>query len=155
MKNLIIAFFLLLTFISYGQDNTALPKNDVEAASTDVAATFPGCRGSNEFLKKCFLDKVREHLYKTFDTTILGLLKMPDGKHTIITQFRVNTKGKVRKIRAKGPHQEIEWEAIRALRSLPKMAPALKNGEPVETAYRIPMFLIMKDNKIVNAYEIN
>lgn len=155
MQRVLVILFLLASIISYSQNNSAESIEPSIKVPKYIAAVYPGCHGDNKTLEKCFSEKVKEHLYKTFNGNILDLLAMPDGKYTVLTQFKINKEGKVKSIYARGPHQELEWEAIRALKSLPKMGPAKENGNPIEIVHSLPLHLIMKDNKVVNSYLID
>lgn len=57
----------------------------------------------------------------------------------VFAQFTVDENGDVTEITARGPHPAFEEEAVRIIKELPKMDPAMQNGAPVARRYSLPL----------------
>lgn len=57
----------------------------------------------------------------------------------VFAQFTIDENGKVTKITAKGPHPAFEEEAIRIIKELPGMDPAMYNGKPIARRFSLPL----------------
>lgn len=100
---------------------------------------FPGCKGNNEQLKKCFTKKVTEHFSKLFDVGLASELGLSIGKKRLYVVFTICKKGTIQNVRARGPHPRLEKEVIKIIASLPKMTPGKQRGVPVGVSYSIPI----------------
>ena len=100
---------------------------------------FPGCKGNNKELKKCFTKKVTEHFGKQFNTNLGNELGLSEGKKKLFVVFRINRTGKVTDVKARGPHPLLEKEVVKIIRSLPKMIPGKQRGTAVGVSYSIPI----------------
>lgn len=116
---------------------------DVVFAVIEEAPIFPGCKGTKVERKKCFQEKIREHVNKKYNTGLSAELGLEKGKKKVYVQFRIDHKGKVRDIRARGPHVRLEKEAIRVITLLPDMTPARQRGRAVGVKYSIPITLMV------------
>ncbi|MDJ0646427.1 MAG: energy transducer TonB [Flavobacteriaceae bacterium] len=118
---------------------------DVPFAVVEEAPIFPGCKGTKEQKKKCFQEKVREHINKKFNTELGAELGLEEGKKRVYVQFKVNHTGNIVDIRTRGPHVRLEKEAHRVIQSLPKMKPARQRDRAVGVRYSIPITFWVKD----------
>jgi protein TonB len=114
---------------------------DVPFAVIEEAPIYPGCKGNKVQRKKCLQEKVREHVNRKFNTELAGELGLEAGNKKVYVQFRIDKTGAVTDIRARGPHIRLEKEAIRVVRSLPKMTPGRQRGRAVSVRYTLPITL--------------
>ena len=67
----------------------------------------------------------------------------------VSTMFTITENGTIDSIIARGPHEAFENEAIKILKKLPQMDPAIINGEPKRVRFALPIsFKITKRKKI-------
>ena len=131
MKILFFWATCLCYFIGFGQ--------------TDTTERFPVYRGcdrnlSNEELKKCSTDKIKDFLKGSFDYQMANQVFLTEESTQFQLDFVINKKGKVEQVNAKANHRAIAIEAIRLAKRLPKFkSPGLKNGKPVD----VPVSLLM------------
>ena len=55
--------------------------------------------------------------------------------------FKIDHKGDIVNVQARGPHARLEKEAIRVVKTLPKMIPAKQRGKAVSVKYTLPITL--------------
>jgi protein TonB len=110
----------------------------------EIPPTYPGCSGSIADKKACFNSKVRSIITKKFDPSIAADLDLESGTNRVYVAFTVDKFGNVTNIKAKGPHERLEREAIKATQSLPKMTAARQNGVPVDVNYNVPITFIVE-----------
>ncbi len=114
------------------------PDDDVSIVLVDEAPVFPGCKGNNEELKKCFSKKVMEFVNHNFDSE-LGQTMGLEGIQKINVTFKVDTNGNIVSVFAKGTHKSLENEAVRVINKLPKMTPGKMNGKKIRVNYALPI----------------
>ena len=102
--------------------------------------TFPGCETGD---KDCFSKMVQKHFGRNFDTKLPNSLGLSVGKKRVFIGFKVDVNGSVVGIRVRAPHPEIKAEAIRVMKTLPKMLPGQIKGENVAVNYTIPFILLI------------
>ena len=118
-------------------------ETEVPFAIVESVPVFPGCTGTNEQLKKCFNDKVLEHIKKTF--------KYPSNAQDLGVQgrvyvmFIVDANGNVVNIKTRGPDKSLEKEANRIISELPKMTPGRQRDRAVSVPYSIPIMFKLQD----------
>lgn len=112
---------------------------DVPFMMIQDVPVYPGCKGNNEKLKKCFAKKVSKHFSKHFNADLGSELGLSEGKKSIYVVFTVDKNGHITNIKARGPHPILEKEVIQITQSLPKMKPGKQHGIPVGVAYSIPV----------------
>lgn len=114
---------------------------EVPFAVIEEAPIFPGCKGSKTERKKCLQQKIREHVNKNYNVGLAEELGLEPGKKKVYVLFKINHKGNIVDVRARGPHKRLEKEAIRVVQSLPKMIPAKQRGKAVNIKYTLPITL--------------
>jgi len=117
---------------------------DVAFAVIEEAPIYPGCKGTKAQRKKCLQEKVKALVNKKFNTGLAGELGLTAGKKKVYVLFRIDRKGNVSDVRARGPHKRLEKEAIRVVNLLPKMIPARQRGRPVGVKYTLPITLLVE-----------
>ena len=115
---------------------------EIPFAFIEKVPIYKGCNKdlSNEDLKKCMSDKVREVIAEHFDSDLANKVGLSPGLHRINVMFNVNKKGRVENIIARGPHFTLEEEAIRVIEKIPRLKePGYQKGEPVIVRFAIPI----------------
>ena len=112
---------------------------NVPITMVDQVPVFPGCKGDNNELLKCFNKKMQKHFAKKFDSDLPNELGLSPGKKRLIMLFKIDRTGNIVDIRAKAPHPRLQKEAIRIIKLLPKMTPGKQRGKPVGVKYTLPM----------------
>ncbi|MEM7485283.1 MAG: energy transducer TonB [Bacteroidota bacterium] len=116
----------------------------VPFAIIENVPVFPGCENlsSEEERKACFNRKVQEHVKKHFKYPPTALEMGISGK--VYVQFVIDSKGKVRDIKKRGPDRLLEDEAARIIAALPTVKPGVQRGKPVKVNYGIPINFVMQ-----------
>ena len=105
---------------------------------------FKGCEGlSQEETKKCFSQKISQHVGKEFNTKI-GKENGLVGKQRIYTRFKIDSTGKIVDIQVRGPLPEIEKETHRVIKTLPAMTPGVQDGVNVSVLFSLPIVYEIK-----------
>ncbi len=115
--------------------------DDVPFAMIEEVPVFPGCKGSTEKKKKCFEDKVRKHVTRKFNTELANELGLDSGRKKIICVFKVGKDGNIVDVNARAPHPKLKAEALKVIKSLPKMTPGRQGGRNVRVPYMVPITL--------------
>lgn len=101
---------------------------------------FPGCEklAGKEAQFECFSKKVARIINRKFNTDVAsdnGII----GRQKITVTFVINTEGEIVKVKARAPHPELEKEAVKAVKMLPKMKPAKQGFKTVNVSYALPI----------------
>ena len=118
--------------------------DDVPFAIIENVPVYPGCKGTNAEKKKCMVEKIRKHVNKKYNTGLAGDLGLSPGKKRVYVQFKIDKKGNIVNVRARGPHKRLEKEAIRVVELLPSMTPGKQRGRPVGVKYTLPITLVVE-----------
>jgi len=106
---------------------------------------YEGCEGmSQEEAKKCFSQKISQHVGQNFNTKLGSNLGLT-GTQKIYVKFKIDNTGNVVNIKVRGPHLELEKEALRVINTLPKMTPGIQDGVPVSVMYSLPIAFKIKE----------
>lgn len=135
------------------EDRVEVEEVEVEEVEEDVSVPFavvekvpiwPGCTGSsNAALKKCFQDKMNEHVAKNFKYPQQALDLNIRGK--VFVLFLIDSKGYVSGIKTRGPDKVLENEASRIIGLLPKMEPGKQRGKSVNVPYSVPINFVLEN----------
>jgi protein TonB len=137
----------ILTNTVWAQDTTVV-SNDTKDETVSIAIVedipvFPGCE---EIEKKesinCFQNKLSEHIAKNFKYPPKATLQKIEGK--VIVQFTINYEGKVTNIKTRIGDPILQTEALRIIKLLPVMKPALHKGKPIGVNYVVPINFKLK-----------
>ena len=108
----------------------------------DNVPVFPGCE--NESNKKaCFIKKMNNHVMKGFNVKLAENLNL-EGEQRIMVKFVIDTNGNIIDIAARAPHPKLEDEAIRVIKSLPRMSPGTIEGKAVKVPFSLPIKFVVK-----------
>ena len=119
-------------------DKSSNSDGDISFSLIDQVPTYPGCSGTNEELKKCISDKIKDFVGNEFDTSI-GKANGLTGVNKIFVSFKIDKQGNVVDVKSRAPHPDLETEALRVIQALPQMQPGEENGVPVGVLYSLPI----------------
>ena len=114
---------------------------EVPFAVIEEAPIYPGCKGSKAQRKRCLQDKIKEHVFKKYNIGLAEELGLEPGKKKVYVLFKIDHRGDIVNVQARGPHARLEKEAIRVVKTLPKMLPAKQRGKAVSVKYTLPITL--------------
>ena len=124
-------------------------EEDIEVPFSVIenVAVFPGCekKKGNAAKKACMNEKVNKFINKKFNTDLAGDLGLAPGRKRIFVSFKVDKKGNIVSIGARGPHPGLEKEAKRVISQLPKMKPGKQRGKAVVMPFSIPIVFQVQD----------
>jgi len=100
---------------------------------------FPGCKGTRSKKVKCLNESLKKHVLGNFNADLSKNLGLSKGKKKIWVTFRIDEKGNVTDIKARAPHLKLKEEAIRVVKTIPKMIPAENGGKTVSMKYTMPI----------------
>lgn len=112
-------------------------------AVIDQVPVFPGCEDVTD-QKACMVEKITEHVANNFNTGLSKNLGLEPGKKRVYVQFKVDKTGEIVDVKARGPHADLEEEAIRIVSNLPAMIPGEENGKKVGVKYTLPITLVVE-----------
>ncbi len=125
---------------------TPIQKTTTNFIRVEMPPTYPGCKGTATEKKACFTKKVKKHLERKFDASIIEDLNIKSGKKRIWVTFDIDKFGNVTNVNARSPKdmstsakKKLESEAVRAIKKLPKMTAARQNGKSVKINYSVPI----------------
>lgn len=123
----------------------ALSPTKVPDGVFESVPVYPGCENliGNILRKKCMSQKIALFVNRNFDTNTAHNLGL-EGKQRIYILFKVDTKGKVKDIRARTSHPVLEKEAIAVIKRLPKMKPGFQRSKAVTVPYALPIIFMAK-----------
>ncbi len=126
-----------------GYEPTEVPYNIIENVPV-----YKGCDKnlSNIELRDCMSAKVSKLISKNFNIKLANKLGLPAGIIRIHVIFKIDKKGRVTDIRARGPHKALEDEAIRVIKKIPKLKkPGYQRNKPVIVPFAIPIVFRVTD----------
>lgn len=147
MNNLVLLVVLLFGFKSYCQ--VTEEEEEVAFAIIQNVPVYKGCGAltSNEDKRKCMSDKISELVAENFNPNIATKLNLPSGEVKISVIFKIYTEGNIENIQARAHYPELEEEAIRVIKLIPKMEPGYLREKPVTVPYSLPIiFKIEAEN---------
>ncbi|NJX15812.1 energy transducer TonB [Tamlana crocina] len=113
---------------------------EVPFSIIDEVPIFPGCENeiSENDRRSCFNEKLHAFVDENFNHEIANDLGL-SGRQRIHVLFIIDTNGDVIDIRARGPHPDLENEAIRVIGLIPQITPGKQNGKKVKVPYSFPI----------------
>lgn len=111
---------------------------DVPFAVIEDVPVFPGCESVAKSKKReCFQQKMQEHIRKNFRYPEIAQEMGVQGRVNVI--FTIDKDGSITNIRMRGPDKNLEAEAMRIIKKLPKMTPGKQRGRAVRVPFSIPI----------------
>ncbi|WP_271765787.1 hypothetical protein [Aquimarina algiphila] len=108
---LVLSIALMMSTISFSQSNFTTIKCKSET--------------NQRLIKNCITNEIKAFVDTNYDIpSVLSYTK--PGLNRIYTRFKVDQKGKIIDIQAKGSAMQLELEAIRTLQSFPNLIPIPK-----------------------------
>jgi protein TonB len=107
--------------------------------NVEEAPVFPGCNGTKEEKRACFVDQIGRFINRKFNTNLASDLGLTPGVKRIFVIFKIDKTGEIVDIRARAPHKRLQEEAIRVIKLIPKMTPGKQSGKPVGVKYSLPI----------------
>lgn len=133
-KFILLATVFFFTTLGFSQDGVSVKGNTLSVK--EIAPVWPGCETAKISSKDCFNQKVAQHIKENY--------KFPKDKNGDLIRgittvvFYINEKGEVSNVTAEGDKKEINAEATRIVKLLPKMKPGHKGGTPISVKYKMP-----------------
>ncbi|MHA7056138.1 energy transducer TonB [Aquimarina sp. M1] len=138
MKKLLLITIMLSSSFLFAQDNIILSKEN--ANEKGITPIWPKCKDSRQGPIKCFDNNLRNHIIRNFRYPEIAEKDGLEG--TVTVEFIVNNKGKSEVIDVKGGHRYLQREAVRIIRTIPKMKPGKWGKKPIAIAYEVPITFI-------------
>ncbi|WP_062056325.1 energy transducer TonB [Aquimarina longa] len=135
MKKTLLILTILLSGFSFSQDAIILSQEN--ANEKGISPMWPKCEDARQSPSQCFDNKLRNHIVRNFEYPEEAVSEGLSG--TVTVEFIINKKGKVEVIEVKGAHRYLQREAIRIIRSIPKMKPGKWGNKPIAIAYVVPI----------------
>ncbi|MEW4925614.1 energy transducer TonB [Algibacter sp. 2305UL17-15] len=110
---------------------------EVPFAVVEEVPIFPGCESETD-KKACFSNEVSSFVNDNFNVAVADGLGLT-GIQRINLIFKIDKAGNIIDISARGPHPDLENEAIRVIGLLPQMTPGKQRGEAVVVPYSLPI----------------
>ncbi len=115
---------------------------EITFAIIEKAPIFPGCEDAADS-KKCLQEQIQKHVAIKYNTSLAGDLELEPGKKRVYVQFTIDKNGEIIDVKARGPHAALEEEAVRVVKSLPKMISGEHKGKKVGVKYTLPITLMI------------
>lgn len=111
---------------------------DVPFAVIEDVPVFPGCENVPKSKKReCFQEKINKHINKNFRYPEIAQEMGIQGRVSVM--FVIDKDGSIINIRTRGPDKNLEAEAKRIIKKLPKMSPGKQRGRAVRVPFAIPI----------------
>lgn len=108
----------------------------VPFAVIEDVPVFPGCEGAGN-KKECFQQMMQKHIRKNFRYPEIAQEMGVQGRVSVM--FTIMKDGSIGNIRMRGPDKNLEAEAMRIIKRLPKMTPGKQRGRAVKVPFSIPI----------------
>lgn len=129
------------------QDEVIVEVEDVEVEEEEVdvdvpfsviedVPVFPGCERAKD-KRACFNEKIQKHIRKNFRYPEVAQELGIQGRVSVL--FVIDKDGSITNIKMRGPDKNLEAEALRIIKKLPKMTPGKQRGRPVRVPFSIPI----------------
>lgn len=116
-------------------------------AIVENAPVFPGCEGSEAALRACLQEKIANHVNTNFNSGLGKELGLETGLKKVFVMFIIDNEGNIADVQARAPHKKLEEEAMRVIKSLPKMIPGKQKGKSVGVKYALPIAFMVEGEK--------
>lgn len=118
----------------------------VPFVALDIPPIYPGCEDASN-KNNCFRDSVGDFVMQNFDESVYANEQiLQPGRSRILVTFKIDTLGQIKEARARAANNTLQQEAIRVVKSLPRMRPGEQNKKRVEVVYSLPITIIIPDN---------
>ena len=132
-------------------DDIVIVEESVEVPFSviDQVPSTEDCKNSpnNEEKRQCFSNFITAFVGENFNTKLgkdLGL----KGRQRITVLFKIGKDGNINEVMARAPHPDLEAEAIRVIKLLPKMIPGRQKGHAVVVPYSLPIVFQVEEKNL-------
>ena len=142
MKRVILlslSLFASVVMTAQTKENNANGVKEVPFNIIEEVPIYPGCKGDQPALKKCFTSKVQRHIAQNFNARLPQRLKLPPGRKNIVMLFKIASTGKVEDISVTAPHPKLVKECKRILKKLPRFKPGRNGGKAIGVRFSVPL----------------
>ena len=108
----------------------------VPFAVIEDVPVFPGCEKASD-KKACFQEQMQKHIKRNFRYPEIAQEMGIQGRVSVV--FVIQKDGSIGNIRMRGPDKNLEAEAMRIIKKLPKMTPGKQRGRAVKVPFSIPI----------------
>jgi TonB family protein len=134
MKNVFIVFFILALYPAFGQDKTKPVEVVPDQQHVEEKAQFPGGQ-----------DSLYKYLAAEIKYPAKALERKKAGK--VYVEFVIDENGSVKGVRVKrNGDPDLDAEAIRVIKNMPKWTPAKVIGKPVRSMTVLPVKFVLPDD---------
>ncbi len=121
---------------------------------SQTSFTTPNCKDAtnDRSRKSCIINEIKKFVNTNYNT--IGVKSFAkSGTNRIYARFKINQIGQIVDIQVKASALELEKEAVRTLRSFPKLIPIKRKKDqestnPNENIYTLPITFEMKTTEI-------
>ena len=124
--------------------DTTRQENVIPFALIENAPVFPGCVGTEEELRTCLQEKIANHVNSNFNSGLGKELGLEPGLKKVFVMFIIDNEGNITDVQARAPHKKLEEEAMRVIKSMPKMTPGKHKGKTVGVKYSLPIAFMVE-----------
>ncbi|WP_299339031.1 M56 family metallopeptidase [uncultured Psychroserpens sp.] len=127
--------------------NSQMQTKEIPFMRVDEVPMYESCVGltSQKDKKACVSKEISKFVNKNFNLNLASELKIV-GRQNISVIFKIDELGYVKYVKARASHPDLEKEAIRVIKALPKLIPGKHEGKPVTVLYSLPItFQIASD----------
>ena len=111
---------------------------DIPFSVIEDVPLFPGCeKVAKNKRRDCFNEKIQKHIRKNFRYPEIAQDMGVQGK--VHVMFTIQKDGSIGNIRMRGPDKNLEKEAMRIIKKLPRMTPGRQRGRAVRVPFSIPI----------------
>lgn len=147
-KAVIVPYSLPILFqVQADADNfKEIKESDINFKTVEVAPMAKVCQkqDSEKERRSCTIDIISSFVNENFNTKIAkenGL----SGMQRIIGLFTIDEKGNITEVDAISKNEELKFEAIRVLKTLPQMIPGRHTEKQVAVFYVLPILIQIND----------
>ena len=137
----------------FGEENNkvtevkSLKKSDVTEipfAVIEDAPTTKECKDASfDERKKCLSIFISKFVAQNFNMKVTKETGLK-GRQRIMVNFKIDTNGFVKDVRARAPHPDLEVESKRVINLLPQFIPGKQKGKTVIVPYSLPIVFEVK-----------
>ena len=120
---------------------------EITYATVDEAPVFPGCEDAED-KRTCFNKMIQQHISKNFSYPKEAKIAGIEGRVNVI--FMIDEDGNVNDLRMRGPNGLLENEVERIINKLPKMKPAIQDGNVVAIPFSIPIVFKLDSSEYIS-----
>ena len=136
----LIALFCVLFFF----EKPSFSQDKIEPEPTENTMIFPGCKGDENQLKKCFIKNVQLHIANNFDVDLPNQLGLKPGKKRGYVMFTITKSGDISDIKVRAKHPDLAKECRKALSNFPKVIPRKIDGIAQMSEFSTPFDVYVK-----------